>query len=487
MRENVFARRETRLLDLRLAEWLALLLGASGAVALVSTGPVPVDQWSALGLGLTLIVLVHMCLTAGRYVVFPDLIAFAACLQWIVAPWLSQAFPPHLPVFRMTLPVPEYLQYAVPATAALWIGLHLPARRVFATHAAAPRPQWLPRRIRYLLDTIIVIGLIVQAYSDSFPESLAFLAYLIASFRFFGALGWLLTETPGWWLRVTAVLLQLVAQQSAGGGVFYLVVEWGGYFLLVYAFMRRWRWRLAVAVLVGLVGIGVLQEVKGSFRNELSLQETKGPVDSLQALARLMWDRVHGIVPPGADADFNDALVRFNQGWIITRVMTYVPVGEPYAMGGTVADAVEYSIVPRFLVEKSESGSRPFFERYTGVNLPANTRMALGIIGEMYANFSFWGGLCATFAYACLMGWLFALFAARAARNPLWWAAASIVVLPGVEPGLNLADIMNHVIKAGVVLIVALYAVPTLRQLLAAQPAAAHADEERAVASCEPA
>jgi hypothetical protein len=58
-----------------------------------------------------------------------DLIAAAACLQWIIAPWLAESYPPRLSLFRMMLPPPDYLQYALPATVEFWIGLHLPASR----------------------------------------------------------------------------------------------------------------------------------------------------------------------------------------------------------------------------------------------------------------------------------------------------------------------------------------------------------------------
>jgi hypothetical protein len=474
---------EFRFLDLRAGEWGATLAAAAATVGVLSMGPIPLGGWASVGLALTTVVFLHMCLRAERYVVFPDLVALAACLQWVVAPWLSSQYPPHLPLFRMVLPPADYLRYAVPATAALWVGLQLPMSRVAESHAAAPcRP--LPRRLRYVLDATIVAGLIVNAYIDAVPPAFMFLAYLITTFRFFAALGWLVTRTPGWWLRVLVVLVQLTAQQSFEGGVFYLVVHWGGYFLLVYAFMRRWSWQLAITTAIGLLAIGTLQEVKQSFRHELEIRQPNGPAESLQLLGELMMQRVQGTTPPGSTADFNDSLVRFNQGWIIARVMLHVPSMQPYAGGSTIGDAVLYSIVPRFLFDKPEGVSQSFFRTYTGVELPPTTSMGLGIIGEMYANFGTAGGIASTFVYGLLLGALFAVFAARARDNPLWWAAASIVVLPGIEPGFNLADILNHVFKAGGLLIVVLWAVPTVRQLLA--PIGPAADTGSGVSAIEP-
>ncbi len=193
----------------------------------------------------------HLCMTARRFVAFPDLIVAASCLQWIIAPWLAAEYPSRMVLYHMTLPIDEYLRYAVPATIALWVGLHLPASRILSTTWALPETEQLSKPLRRTLDTAIVIGLIVDVYSDYVPPQLAFLGYLIASLRFVGALGWMITKTPGWMIRVLGVMLHFVATQSAGGGMFYLVVHWGGYFLLVYGFMKRWRMTMALALIVG--------------------------------------------------------------------------------------------------------------------------------------------------------------------------------------------------------------------------------------------
>jgi hypothetical protein len=408
-----------------------------------------------------------MCMTAGRHVAFPDLVALASCLQWIVAPWLADLYPPHLPVFRMMLPLEEYLQYAVPATAVLYGGLYVSVQMTLTSGWTETERRPLSRSVQIALDVVIALGLIIDAYSASAPVQWAFLVYLLASFRFFGALGWMVTRTPGWWLRVGLVMFELLAMQSTNG-LFYLVIHWSGYFLLVYAFMRSWRWQLAPVLIVGVLGLGLLQDVKPTFRTSLAQAEVSGPIQSVSKLFSLMWARLQGEELPSTQTEFGDRLVRFNQGWIIARVMAHVPKEEPYARGETLANAVVFSIVPRFLAPgKKEGASSEMFERFTGVDLINNTKMGLGLIGELYANFGYWGGIAATLGYGLLIGYLFTLFASRAAVNPLWWAAAATILLPSVEPGFNIEDIFNHVVKAGVVFVVVWKAVPAMRYLLA--------------------
>ena len=458
-----------RYLQLTRREWARLGQSASLILFLVWVfWPEHVTFLTGTGLLLTVLIFGHMLMTAWRSVAFPGLVAFAACLQWVVAPWLAGFYPPTLAVFKMTMSVEDYLKYAIPATLALWLGLLIPTHRSLKhwNRSETQGTEPLTKRMRHVLDVTIVVALIVDTYGDSVPTSLAFLVYLVGSFRFFAAMGWMITNTPGWWIRVVLVLGHFAAGQ-AGGGVFYLVIQWAGYFLLVYAYIKRWRWQLAVAFAAGLLALGVLQEVKPVFRAALTDTVSVNPIDSVETLGSLMWDRVFLGRQAGSQGDFGDLLVRFNQGWIVARVMSYVPKTQPYANGDTLVDAAIFSIVPRFMVpSKHQGASGVLFMKYTGFDLQGDTRMGLGAIGELYANFGAFGGVVSTFVYGYLLGWLFSLFAARAAVNPLWWAAAAVVVLPGAEAGQNIEDIMNHVVKAGIVFLIVLKSVPVMSGLL---------------------
>ncbi len=280
-----------RIFELTSEEWALLFAAALLTVAGIAAVSPDVTTWSAFGLGFTALVVGHLCMTARRFVAFPDLIVAASCLQWIIAPWLAAKYPSRMVVYHMTLPIDEYLRYAVPATIALWVGLHLPATRMVSTTWVLPETEQLSKPLKRTLDAAIVIGLIADVYSDYVPNQLAFLGYLIASLRFVGALGWMITKTPGWMIRVLGVMLHFVATQSAGGGMFYLVVHWGGYFLLVYGFMKRWRMTMAMALIAGIMGLGLLQTVKPTFRDSLIEERPSGPVEAFTRLTSMLWER----------------------------------------------------------------------------------------------------------------------------------------------------------------------------------------------------
>jgi len=468
----------SRIFELTSEEWAVLFAGVLLTVAGIAAVSANVTAWSAFGLGFTALVVGHLCMTARRFVAFPDLIVAASCLQWIVAPWLAAQYPSRMVLYHMTLPIDEYLGYAVPATIALWVGLHLPASRIMSTTWTLPETEQLSKPLKRTLDAAIVIGLIADVYSDYVPAQLSFLAYLIASLRFVGALGWMITKTPGWAIRVLGVMLYFVATQSAGGGMFYLVVHWGGYFLLVYGFMKRWRMRMAIALIAGIMALGLLQTVKPTFRNSLIEERPSGPVEAITRLTSMLWERVSQGHAADPEADTGDTLVRFNQGWIIARIMTHVPAEERYAKGQTLTDAAIFTVLPRFLFPgKREGASTELFFRFTGIKLPPNTRMGLGVIGELYANFGRVGGVLATLLYGVMMGSILLFFAVRAQKNPLWWAVAPAILLPCVEPGFNVEDVSNHIVKGAVVFAIIWKLCPPVQRLLA-PPAHQPSDEE---------
>jgi hypothetical protein len=254
---------------------------------------------------------------------------------------------------------------------------------------------------------------------------------------------------------------------------------------LVYGFRRRWRWALGVTLIAAVLGLGLLQAVKKEYRYYIATNEALGSLDRFVKLGHLMGARLVG----SGEEEFEDApgdvLVRFNQGWIISRIMDRVPRDVPYARGETVLDAAIYSIVPRALFpEKPEGASTSLFARYTGIQLGPWTTMGLTVIGELYANFGAWGGVAMTFVYAWIIGVLFSRFLDLSHRSAFWWAVTPLILLPAVEPGWNIEDIWNHILKSGIVVFLLLWGVPPLRRLfvLEKQPAPQPAQQVRRVA-----
>src|ERR1039457_6613272 len=328
-------------LGLSLTQWLMLLMLCAVAGSILSTFFFDGDIWVAAACGLFMAIFVHLCLVADRYVAFPGLISFVASIELLLAPVVASAFPPTFHEFHMAVPLDTYLQYAIPATAALWIGVHWPLNRVLlVTRLECVQPSTLAPRQQRQLDIVLVLSLLLSSFARDFPPQIFFLVTILGSFSFFSALAWMLTRTPGWKPRVAVVMLQLIATASADG-IFYVVLQWGGFFLLVYAFRSRWRSRLALALILATAGAVILQYVKSDYRHYIGTHDASF-VERVSALGSMAWSKVmanddqNGMI-------FGDVLVRFDQGWIVSRIMKVVPHQVPYAEGETIEDALMYA------------------------------------------------------------------------------------------------------------------------------------------------
>ena len=60
-------------------EWFVIAGATILGTALFSLCWPDAGIWLVLGMGLTMVVVGHMCMTAGRHVAFPDLVALASC------------------------------------------------------------------------------------------------------------------------------------------------------------------------------------------------------------------------------------------------------------------------------------------------------------------------------------------------------------------------------------------------------------------------
>ena len=368
--------------------------------------------WMITGIVFSGFVLIHVALTNGRYIVVPGFASLVACVQWIIAPWLAYLYPPtfeRLLFAEMAVPPERYFAFAVPATMALWLGLHLPLWRTIRKKLAIGinllDNQVPPLSVhqRLLMDIFIGFGIILSLVSAYLPSSyqLGFFYYTLANLRFVGALYWMLTNTKGWKLRVGLVLAVLVIQ-VAPGGVFYEPVLWFAYLLITRAYLRKWNWKILPIFFVIFVLFFVLNTVKATYFLEVRTRDLSSKEKQV-LLERAFFDSFtlrEGFVDYLEKRGLGDGLVRYNQGWIIARVMSRVPYFQPYGGGETVVAAFKDSFVPRVIFPGKFSDSpKEIFEKYTGHN-PGEASMGLGISGEMYANFGQVGGVAATFIYA---------------------------------------------------------------------------------------
>jgi len=454
-----------RVFYISLQQWGAVLgIAALSAVSTISLYEGD-SLWIGVGIFLFVAVLGHTLLAAHSVPWIPGLIALVAVLQWVLAPWAAYHVPASFPLFEMVLPAPDYFNYAVPAALMLLLGLYTPLWRV-GDRAVVRRAPTVPRGFRRACDLMIVFGFAANVAMGHAPGSLRYLALLLSYLAFVGAFALLLVRADGWWWRV-AFVLGLRAVESTEGGLFHDLLLWGAYCgaLMVYSF-RPSRTVVIAAGLGGVLMIGALNEAKYTYRRELFLNPDMQLSERVATLGRDLRDQVTEPRTTFTGDAMSRSVTRLNQGWIIARILTWVPTSEPFAGGETIVTALRAALVPRILdADKYVAGGAQDFPRFTGLTIDQSTSMNLSPAGEMYANFGRTGGLVALYLFGVGLGLVYLRFATWARRSPLWWAWAPYVMLYAMQAENGLGEGINHVAKSFVLLFVVISVVPAWRSL----------------------
>jgi hypothetical protein len=432
-----------------------------------------ISGWIGIALFLTTVTIVHLVFTCDVLVPFPHIAILISSLQYVLAAWLSFYYPADDPVYNIADRLPTYLSYAslvlVAACAgwalALW---GLSSRTFLRTQASTA--------LLAELDILFWFGLICTLASHFVHlGGLNFVLILWANLRYVGALGRMLVAGPGWLWRV-GLTLALEVLLAVHGGMFHGLLLWSAAIFALFVYQRQpGRGFLLVCLAVGVLFLPPLEEAKFYIRGKTwTGDEAESGLFSratVQNAGEWMNQLATGLIKSAKgqwDPDFvSYMLVRYNQGWIVNRVMVAVPATEPYAKGATLISDLEACVLPRILSpNKLVAGGQANMARYANYQLNEGTSMNLGYAGEMYANFGYWGGIVGCFAYALILGLAFRWVCSRAAANPLWWVFLPYVGLVGLKAEEGIGDVWNYLAKAALVSVAIYYIFPAIREAL---------------------
>ena len=363
-----------------------------------------------------------------------------ACLQWLVGPvWYFEGKFDNTDM-GMAVTSAEYFHVAVPATAAFVLGLFCFRNRVNQREVlqSVSRSQFL--WIGLWLNMAALAG---DLGGRKGPESLAFAFILVSQLRYIGVLYlWFSPHASGKWLAGLAVLPLFFT--TAETAMFHDMLLWSG---LMFSYWFASRPRLVahkLAVIAATVFAAFLiQGIKESYRAKVWNSQQ----GSLTAEIQAFWTRLNGIE---RSSMLENAMVRLNQGWIVSHVIRHVPAAEPFAGGDTVSDALVAAALPRFLLkDKAMAGGRSNFFRFTGMQLNEATSMNLSLLGEGYANFGATGGMIFLFFTGFTISALIALCLGFARTHPLFIFWMPLIFYQAIKAETDLNEILNHMVKGG--------------------------------------
>ncbi len=401
--------------------------------------------WSLVGVIAVCIVGVRFIMQLGKNIPMLELMLLLAGLQWIIGPLIEYTSPSLHYKYYMYVPQQTYMAFIAPAYA-IFVSVVLFGIRNYKTLLV---PITDLKTFKKYGIAVFLVGVFFDLIASRLPGTLGFFAFIVANFKFAGALILFFSEDPR--LKKifygSLVYLFVSALQHA---LFHDLILWTVFFYMFWALKYKPSVRtIALTLLVGALSLTTLQTIKAAYR----LQVWNGyDGNKLELFAGLVVDAVllHGANAGELDGELNT--VRLNQGWIISAIMDEIPDRVAFLHGETIREAVSASILPRFLnPNKKKAGGQENFRKFTGLNIGDNTSMGISIIGEAYGNYGpskglvfmgFWGFFLVIF-------WRYLL--KKTPKNSMLLAFIPIIFLQAVKAETELVVVLNHLVKSSIV------------------------------------
>lgn len=440
--------------------WILAVIGG-----LIGLYFLDISAWIPVGFCLVGLVTGHLLVSTRTHFPLPHAAVLIASLYYIVAPLISIYFPPpnHALYYFKGNPG-TYFSYAIPCICCLAAG--------WSVAFSGTRLSFLTNQIRNVdprltsgLDILLYAGLavtLVSSFSHG-PMSIRFVITLLGNLRFIGAFGWMLLGTEGWKKRFALVMIIELYRATSLGFFLDFALTCLSAGVIVIARYRPSKKVLAAAVIGAVLFLPCIQYAKWEFRkstwrfnndeqylavfgNNFKLTRFNKPflliAKTAESSTRLLrMDQVRNFIC--------ETTLRYNQGWIVDRIILQVPRREPYAGGSTIKSAIIASIFPRFVLpNKMKSGGSTLFTRFTGVRINSTTSMNLGFVGEMYANFGYYGGIIGCGVYGLFLGTILRILLKTAESRPLVMSFIPFVLNFAVVSEVGLLEVLNYTMKS---------------------------------------
>jgi hypothetical protein len=372
------------------------------------------------------------------------------CLQMLVGPALAfnglDAYQTNM-VYQMKVPEATYFGYVIPAIVLFIIGLHFRAGKL--------KGEILNEsEIRRFIDNsgnipyiFIGVGFVSEILSSSFGAELAFVFYLLSSFKFIGAFMLILgTRQLKTWILVLVFgsIIVTTLRQAMFQDLLTWLIMLGAVMAIKYKPNITIKTILASAFILLAV---IIQQVKGDYRKVAWNGEGEGEA-GLESFQSLVTEKKedNSLFSFASLAQSN---VRINQGFIVTHIMQNVPATVPFADGEELLQILEAAFLPRILApNKLNAGDRALFMKYSGMGLMKGTSMGLSSVGDAYINFGVFGGCIFMFCLGLLFNEVLNGFYKFSRYYPFLLLFTPLVFYYPIRPDCELQTGLGHLVKS---------------------------------------
>jgi hypothetical protein len=374
-------------------------------------------------LGKSWCILESLCLIAGA--------------QWIIGPFIAYQVEIEHVRYGMRVSELEYMSFLVPCYAIM-----LAISYSFRKQNNLPSINLLEKHSNHA-KLFTIIGISAFVLQPFLPNSLNFLAYLLFQFLYVAGLMWYLNNERGIWILIS--ILGLLFFRSLQLGMFGDFVLWSLFYFAFYCLKTQINISKKMAIIVsGSLLLFTIQIAKPYIRGKSNFYGT----EPLEIFSNILLSKVLGEDDIQED-ETEISQVRLNQGWIIASIMDHIPRNKDFLQGTSIMDAINSSIMPRFLYEnKMKAGGRENFRLFTGQPIRENTSMGISVVGESYGNFGRFYGIVFMGGYLMFLVLVLKLLYNTSIRYPYFYFLLPLVFLQVIKAETELYVVLNHLLKS---------------------------------------
>lgn len=412
---------------------------------------------SSLGMALFAGVAVKFIQDLGKRIEIRDMISFMSIMQWIVGPVMAYRFLPYDELYYMAVPEDVYMNFVVPVCYFMVLGLYLPLKdERIVNEDDLDRSRLYIAEYPNLGYILAGIGLAAGFAGKFMPASLRFMMFLITNIQYVGIYMILVSSSKFKWL-IFAGIMGLATSAAVLQGMFGELLQWFMLsFLIIAMVVKIPMWGKVAMISVGMFLIMLVQSTKQEYR--LATWYAKSSKTHSEIYQEIIASRLASPSTLFQAAPLENMAARLNQGWIIARIMNYMPAKQPFVKGETIQTALYAALLPRFLAPtKARAGGRANFERFTGTPLPETTSMDISLVGEGYANFGFLGGMVFIFIVSLVYNWVVVKVVGLSKNNPTLVLWIPFLFFQVMKAETDFATVFNYLTKATLITFLTFY------------------------------
>ena len=369
------------------------------------------------------------------------------CIQFFMGPFFAyngldkyQYF-----IYKMKIPEEDYFQYSIPAIALFILGLHVNSGNYKGEKINIKEIEKFVHKNPTLPYYFIGLGFISSIVSIFFSSDLAFVFYLLGSFKFIGLFLLILGEVKIKLVPLVIVLGSIVSS-SLGSGMFHDLLTWVIYTSAVLSIKYKFDLKVKMIGMLSFISLFfIIQVLKGDYRKVTSFENQQAGVETMAKLYQ-KENEDKGVFSFENLATSN---VRINQGFIITNIMSNVPAKVPFSEGEELYKILEAAILPRIIApDKLSAGDRTIFVKYSGIIIQSGTSMGLSSLGDAYINFNVVGGCIFMFVLGLFYSEVLNAFNKYGKDIPLLLLFVAMVFYYPIRPDCEMQTILGHLFKS---------------------------------------